>query len=93
MKKPNLTSGNWYTELPYYIKSDHGVPFLNDDFVASEVLSDADAKAIAQVPNMIDALIDLIESFEGGYEAKNTLDSIDNAKQVLTDAGCELQSN
>lgn len=90
MKKPNITEGKWKvvarnTHKQYIAQL--GIKTIVSDGNPDET-EDADAKAIAQVPNMIDALIEAREIIE--LFADHQEDSLAKIEQVLTDAGCEL---
>ena len=92
MNKPEITHGDWFVnnQKSVMAKTDEQeatlvavINYFGEDPKEEE----ANARAISAVPDMIDALIDVVESFEGGYEAKNTLDSIQACKEALRKAG------
>lgn len=103
MKKPkDITKGEWYVASDGLIvtKDDDGTELLIADIDymgADKSECEANRKAIAQVPNMIDEIIksnELLSELLGIIiepEAVKLLkDQYEKNKQVLTDAGCEL---
>lgn len=109
MKKPKITKAPWKQFNGTDVFTDHSEDEEHENYIADCNIDSewsyekvrlsldeqyANGKAIAQVPNMIDALIEvynyLIET-DPDSETYNPNDiMIDKIEQVLKDAGCEL---
>lgn len=97
MKKPKyMTKGRWYAASDGLIvtKDADGTEILiaDIDYMGDDKSEcEANRKAIAQVPNMIDELIGVIEAieyFKSTGSDTPLLKSKNRIEQVLLDAGC-----
>lgn len=95
MKKPKITGGKWKVSKRginrQYIAELGTIMVISDG--DPDETAEADAKAISQVPNMIDALIEAynkLDECDGSGVVKPMMKTMMQIEQVLLDAGCEL---
>jgi uncharacterized FlaG/YvyC family protein len=91
MKKPNITEGEWHA-TGLEIRSLSSIILANIynhlEVNQSKEEAKANAKAISAVPEMIDALIDVLETHNQNVNYSLYDGSYNRVKEALKKAGC-----